>query len=102
MVRSAGLRSPDERTRIKALDGICPCAVGYPLYEQFRGGVKRLQKDPSTRVRATALHVEHDACQIEQIEAGLDRAEEQGWRYSDPDWVSAKKRRQATRYWPPA
>ena len=97
----AGLRSPDERTRIKALHTICPCAAGYPLYEQFRGEVKRLRKEPSPRVRATALHVEHDACQIEQIEAGLDRAQEQGWRYSDPDWVSAKKRRQATRYWLP-
>jgi len=33
--------------------------------------VKRLQKDPSLRVRAAALHAEHDACEIETIEAGL-------------------------------
>jgi len=98
----AELRSPDERTRLRALHRICPCAAGYPLYEQFRGDVKRLQKDPSPRVRATAIHVEHDACEIEQIEAGLDRADEQGWRYSDPDWVGAKRRRQASRYWLPA
>jgi len=29
-------------------------------------------------VRAAALHVEQDACLIEQMEANLDRAAEQG------------------------
>jgi hypothetical protein len=71
------------------------------VYEQFRGEVRRLQKDPSPRVRAAALHVEQDACLIEELEANLDRAAEQGWRYSDADWVRAHHRRQATRYWLP-
>jgi len=53
------------------------------------------------RVRAAALHVEHDACEIETIEAGLDRAAEQGWRYSDPGWVHRKRQRQATGQWLP-
>ena len=85
----------------RALHRICPCAAGFPLYERFRREVKRLQKDPDPRVRAAALHVEHDACEIETIEAGLDQADEQGWRYSDTDWVRKKRRRQATGRWLP-
>src|SRR5215470_11382872 len=97
----AALLSADPNARIKALRAICPCAAGFPLYERFRGEVKLLQKDPDPRVRATALHVEHDACEIETIEAGLDRAAEQGWRYSDPGWVRRKRQRQATGRWLP-
>ena len=97
----AQLRSPDEQVRVKALHQVCPCGAGFVVYERFRGEVKRLQKDPSLRVRAAALHAEQDACLIEQLEASLDRAAEQGWRYSDADWVRVKRRRQATRYWLP-
>lgn len=80
---------------------ICPCGAGFPLYERFRGEVKRLQKDPDPAVRDAALHVEHDACEIETIEAALDRADEQGWRYSDNGWVSKHRQRQATGHWLP-
>jgi hypothetical protein len=52
-------------------------------------------------VRAAALHAEQDACLIEQLEASLDPAKEQGWRFSDADWVRARRRRQATGYWLP-
>ena len=92
----AQLHSADPRARVKALHSICPCAAGFPLYERFRSEVKRLQKDPDPDVRAAALHVERDACEIETIEAGLDRAQEQGWRYGDADWVRKHRRRQAT------
>ena len=68
------------------------------MYERFRGEVRRLQKDRSPRVRAAALHVEQDACLIEQLEANLDRAAERGWRYRDADWVRAHRLRQATGY----
>ena len=95
----ARLRSADEQVQVKALHRVCPCGAGFVVHERFRAEVKRLQKDPSPAVRAAALHVEQDACEIEAIEAGLDRAKEQGWRYSDPDWVRTKRRRQATRYW---
>jgi hypothetical protein len=44
------------------------------VHERFRGEVKRLQKDPSPRVRAAALHVEQDACLIEELDARLDLA----------------------------
>lgn len=98
----AQLRGPDEQTRVKGLHSICPCAAGFMLYERFRDEAIRLQKDPSPLVRAAALHVEQDACEIEMIEAGLDRAAEEGWRYSDADWVRTHRRRQAMRYWLPA
>ena len=95
------MRSADANTRVRALHAVCPCAAGFLPYEHLRGEVKRLQKDPDARVRDMALHVERDACEIEAVEAGLDRAAEQGWRYSDADWVSTHRRRQASRYWLP-
>jgi hypothetical protein len=97
----AQLRSADEEERVKALHRVCPCAAGFLVYEQFRGEVKRLQKDSSLRVRAAALHVEQDACLIEELDARLDLAAEQGWSYSDADWMRSHRRRQATRYWLP-
>ena len=97
----AQLRSADEEVQVKALHRVRPCGAGFVVHERFRAEVERLQKDPSPAIRAAALHVEQDACEIEAIEAGLDRAGEQGWRYSDPDWVRTKRRRQATRYWLP-
>ena len=87
--------------RVTALYRVCPCGAGFGVYERFCGEVKRLQKDPSPQVRAAALHTEQDACLIEELDARLDPAEEQGWRYSDADWVRAHRRRQATRYWLP-
>ena len=95
------LRDLDDEVRVKALHRVCPCGAGFRVYERFRGEVKRLQEDPIPRVRAAALHVEQDACLIEELEARLDRAAEQGWRYSDADWVRAHRRRQASRYWLP-
>ena len=61
----AQLRSADDEVRVKALHRVCPCGAGFVVYERFRGEVKRLQKDPSPRVRAAALHAEQDACLIE-------------------------------------
>lgn len=97
----ARLRSADPQARVTALHAICPCGAGFLLYEQLRCEVQQLQKDPDSAVRAAALHVEHDACEIETIEAGLDQAAEQGWRYSDADWVNRHRQRQATRHWLP-
>jgi hypothetical protein len=74
----AQFRSPSARARVRAQHCICPCSAGFQLYERFRSEVKRLQKDPDPDVRAAAVHVERDACEIEMIEAGLDRAQEQG------------------------
>lgn len=95
------LHSPDEEARIRALHEVCPCKAGFEPYEQFRGVVRRLQKDPSPRVRAVALHVEQDACRMEEKAATVERAEEQGWRYGDANCLDNYRRRSATRYWLP-
>ena len=100
----AGLRSPDEQARIRALHAVCPCAAGFWLYEQLRGEVRQLQKDPSPRVRAVALHVAQDAGRIEEIEAILDQASDRtGHRQhsGDRDWLAGWERRRQTRYWLP-
>jgi hypothetical protein len=97
----ARLRSADADIRVRALHAVCPCGAGFVLYERLRGEVKALQKDPDPRVREMALHVERDACEIEAVEEGLDRAAEQGWRYSDADWVKTHRLRQASRHWLP-
>ena len=97
----ARLRSADADIRVRALHTVCPCGAGFVLYERLRGEVKALQMDPDPRVREMALHVERDACEIEAVEEGLDRAAEQGWRYSDADWVRTHRLRQASRYWLP-
>lgn len=62
----AGLHSPDEVIRAQAVRSLCPCRVGYAIYECYAGEVKRLQKDPSELVRKAALHVEEDAFRLEQ------------------------------------
>jgi hypothetical protein len=97
----AKLRSPDEQTRIKALHAVCPCASGFQAYEHLRCEVKRLQKDPSPRVRAMALHVEQDACRIERIAAELETADTQGRSPRDQNWASGQRQRLATRYYLP-
>jgi hypothetical protein len=108
MVAVAG-RATDCGTDCGSFEAMCPSTVFHAsaenarayladcrLYERFRGEAKRLQKDPSPRVRAAALHAEQDACLIEQLEANLDRADEQGWRYSDaPARNSIPRRRGA-------
>jgi hypothetical protein len=72
----AQLRPADADDRVKALHRVCPCAAGFLVCERFRGEVRWLQQDPSSRVRAAVLHVEQDACLIEELETRLDRAAE--------------------------
>ncbi|HLV97766.1 MAG TPA: hypothetical protein VKT82_03720 [Ktedonobacterales bacterium] len=62
----ADLDVPDECTRARAVRDLCPCRVGYAIYEQYISEVKRLQKDASALVRKAALHVEEDAFRLEQ------------------------------------
>ncbi len=60
------LNAPDACTRARAVRNLCPCRVGYAIYEQYMPEVKRLQKDKSLLVRKAALHVEEDAFRLEQ------------------------------------
>jgi hypothetical protein len=62
----ADLDAPDECIRAQAVRNLCPCRVGYAIYEQYIPEVKRLQKDASELVRKAAPHVEEDAFRLEQ------------------------------------
>jgi hypothetical protein len=77
----AGLNSPDEAVRAQAVRSLCPCRVGYSIYQCYAGEVKRLQKDPSELVRKAALHVEEDAFRLEQ-KIHASQAED-GWQEED-------------------
>ncbi len=99
---SEQLLSPDPELRLAALHRLCPCGAGFRLYERFLAQIKQLQRDPDPRVREMALHVEHDACEIELIESRLDTAAELGRRVGDAGWTKRKQERHATRTWEPA
>jgi hypothetical protein len=59
------LRSPDEATRTRAARGICPCRLGWEVFERCMELVEPLRKDPSPMVRKAALHVFEDAFEME-------------------------------------
>ncbi len=65
----AEMRSPDERTRARAVREVCPCRLPWDAFRQVRQAAKRLQHDPSPLVCANALHVEEDAREIAAMEA---------------------------------
>ena len=54
-------RSPDEVVRGDVARGLCPCHVGWEVFERHVSLVFQLLKDPSHVVRAQALHVFEDA-----------------------------------------
>ena len=91
----AELRSAEEETRIRALHRVCPCGASFAVYERYMDEVERLKKDPSAAVRRVAIQVEHDAGQVEEVEARLDRAEELGVRFADANFLRNWRRRRA-------
>jgi hypothetical protein len=72
----ADMQSPYEHIRAKAVRQICPCRMPWDVFSRLRKAAKRLQKDPSSLVRANARHVEEDARQIESLEALYEWLEE--------------------------
>jgi hypothetical protein len=59
------LRSPDEDTRARAVGRVCPCRLGWDVFQRCMDLVEPLRKDPSPRVRKAALHVFEDAFEME-------------------------------------
>jgi hypothetical protein len=53
------------QTRARAARGICPCRLGWEVFEQCMALVEPLRKNPSPAVRRAALHVFEDAFQME-------------------------------------
>ena len=74
--REEDLWSDDDRVRAKALRRLCPCHGSYELYDRYYDVIRALQKDPSPRVRAVALHLEEDAFVLESMESRRERSEE--------------------------
>lgn len=62
------LQSPDEGVRARAAGSLCPCRVGWKLFEQHLHLLSRLMKDKSPAVRAHALHVFEDAARMQNLE----------------------------------
>lgn len=65
------LQSPDEVVRGEAVRSLCPCHVGWEVFERHVGVVLRLVRDPSREVRAHALHVFDDAARM-QLKADVE------------------------------
>jgi hypothetical protein len=62
---SQELRSADEATRARAAREICPCRLGWDVFQRCMERVEPLRKDPSPMVRKAALHVFEDAFEME-------------------------------------
>ena len=56
-----GLVSDDPQVRGRAARSVCPCKVGFDVYEQHIDELARLRKDEDPVVRFNALHVREDA-----------------------------------------
>ncbi|HEX8116203.1 MAG TPA: hypothetical protein VF521_02955, partial [Pyrinomonadaceae bacterium] len=56
--------SPEEEERGDAVRSLCPCQVGWGVFEDHVGEVLRALKDRSRGVRAHALHVLGDATRM--------------------------------------
>ena len=63
----AELQSPDDAVRARAAGSLCPCDKGWGVFEQYVHIITRLLKDPSPDVRASALHVFHDAADMQSL-----------------------------------
>jgi hypothetical protein len=59
------LVSPDAEVRARAARQICPCRLGWEVFERCMEQVEPLRKDPSPDVRAAALHVFEDAFEMQ-------------------------------------
>lgn len=60
----ADLQSAEPATRAKAVRSVCPCRLGFEVFEQLLAMALALQKDPDPTVRAAALHVFEDGYQM--------------------------------------
>lgn len=59
--------SPDEEERGDAVRSLCPCHVGWEVFEGHVGEVLHALKDRSHDVRAGALHVLSDAARMQHV-----------------------------------
>jgi hypothetical protein len=72
----ADLYSDDEDVRAKALRRLCPCHGSFQMYDRYLDMIRAMQKDPSRKVRAVALHLEEDALVLESMQYRMEESEE--------------------------
>lgn len=58
------LHAEDAEMRAKAVRSVCPCRLGFEVFEQCLSTVAEMQKDPDPTVRAAALHVFEDGYEM--------------------------------------
>ena len=65
---AADITAPDESVRGDAVGGLCPCHVGWEVFEKNVSVVLRHLRDGSRVVKAHALHVYVDAARMQLAE----------------------------------
>jgi hypothetical protein len=65
----ADFKAADEATRGKAVRQVCPCRMGWEVFQETMEPLKKMTKDPSPYVRAQALHVFEDAYGLQSRES---------------------------------
>ena len=84
----ADFKAPDEAARGKAVRQVCPCRMGWEVFQDTMEPLRKMTKDPSAYVRAQALHVFQDAFQMQSMESrkeqDLARSTRQRCRQAGP------------------
>ena len=65
----ADFKAPDEVTRGRAVRQVCPCRMGWEVFQDTMEDLSKMTKDPSPYVRAQALHVFEDAYGLQSMES---------------------------------
>ncbi len=68
----ADFKAPDEASRGKAVRQVCPCRMGWEVFQETMEDLQKMTKDPSPYVRAQALHVFEDAYGLQRMESGKE------------------------------
>jgi hypothetical protein len=85
----AKFKAPDEASRGKAVRQVCPCRMGWEVFQDTMEDLQRMTKDPSPYVRAQALHVFEDAYGLQSMESRKDKG---GLDWGDNDAVKRARR----------
>src|SRR5712692_9653247 len=69
----ADFKAPDEAARGKAVRQVCPCRMGWEIFQDTMEDLSKMTKDPSPYVRAQALHVFEDAYGMQSMESRKEK-----------------------------
>src|SRR5438270_634799 len=69
----ADFKAPDDATRGKAVRQVCPCRMGWEVFQETMEDLQKMTKDPSPYVRAQALHVFEDAYGLQSMESRQEK-----------------------------